>query len=123
MRVLVVDDSVSMRQMISIILKSAGHEVIEATEGHDALTKLTADIDLVLTDYNMPNMNGVELVRRIRSEGVRRSVPIVIVTTESEDEKKQAGRRAGATGWIVKPFDRSRLLAVVDKVADVRASS
>jgi two-component system, chemotaxis family, chemotaxis protein CheY len=123
MRVLVVDDSVSMRQMISIILKSAGHEVIEATEGHDALTELTADIDLVLTDYNMPNMNGVELVRRIRSEGVRRSVPIVIVTTESEDEKKQAGRRAGATGWIVKPFDRSRLLAVVDKVADVRASS
>lgn len=116
-RVLIVDDSVSMRQMTGIILSSAGYEVVQAEDGNDGLSKLTEDIRVVLTDYNMPTMNGLEFIRAVRSGTVNKSVPIIMVTTESEDDKKRAGKEAGATGWITKPFQKETLLAAVKKVA------
>ncbi len=116
MRVLVVDDSVSMRQMVSIILKSGGHEPVEAVDGADGAAKLDAAFDVVITDYNMPNMSGIELIRAIRAGTVHRSVPILMLTTESEMEKKMEGRDAGATAWITKPFNKEQLLSTLDKI-------
>ncbi len=115
-RILIVDDSVSMRQMTSIILKGAGYTVIEAVDGNDGLEKLDSTIDLVITDYNMPNKNGIELIHDIRKGNVNKSVPILILTTESEQSKKEQGKQAGATGWVTKPFDKTSLLQVIKKV-------
>jgi two-component system chemotaxis response regulator CheY len=117
-KILVTDDSVSMRQMTSIILKQAGYEVIEAVDGTDALEKLNEDIKVLITDYNMPNMNGIELIKAVRSGSVNKSIPILMVTTESEDAKKQEGKQAGATGWITKPFDKETLVGTLKKIAD-----
>jgi two-component system chemotaxis response regulator CheY len=117
-KVLFIDDSVSMRQMTSLILSGAGYEVVQATEGQEGLDKLTDDIDLVITDFNMPNMNGIEVIRAIRGGTVNKSVPILMLTTESEEAKKQEGRQAGATAWMTKPFDKDGLLAVVKKITD-----
>ena len=115
--ILTVDDSASMRQMLAFTLKHAGYQVVEAVDGQDALDKVKDQpVDLVLTDQNMPRMDGLELVRRLRGMAQHRSVPILILTTESGDEMKQAGRAAGATGWLVKPFDPPRLLEVIGKV-------
>lgn len=115
--ILTVDDSTSVRQMVSFTLKSAGYDVIEATDGQDALKKLaTSQVQMILTDLNMPVMDGLELIRQVRAGGNHQFVPIVMLTTESQDVKKQAGRSAGATGWIVKPFNPPQLLAVVKKV-------
>ena len=115
--ILTVDDSASMRQMVAFTLKHAGYQVIEAVDGQDALDKVKDQpIDLVLTDQNMPRMDGLALVRRLRGMAQHRAVPILILTTESSDEMKQAGRAAGATGWLVKPFDPPRLLEVIGKV-------
>lgn len=115
-RVLVVDDSVSMRQMTGMILKGAGFEPVEAGDGQEALEKLTDDTMLVITDFNMPRMNGVELIKAIRGGSVAKRVPILMITTESEDNKKQQGREAGATAWIVKPFTKEQLLATLNKI-------
>lgn len=115
-KILIIDDSATMRQMINIILKGAGHEIVQAVEGSEGLSKLDQSFDLVITDYNMPNMNGVEVIKRIRSGDANPSVPVLMVTTESEDAKKQAGKDAGATGWVTKPFQKEQLLGVVDKV-------
>jgi two-component system chemotaxis response regulator CheY len=117
-KVLFIDDSVSMRQMTSLILSSAGYEVIQAADGKDGLEKLTADIDLVITDFNMPNLSGVDVIRAIRSGDVNKAVPILMLTTESEEVKKQEGREAGATAWMTKPFDKEGLLATVKKITD-----
>lgn len=115
--ILVVDDSASMRQMVTFTLKSSGFEVIEAIDGQDALVKLgDRSVDLVLTDQNMPRMDGLTLIRSLRGLTQFQGVPILMLTTESGDEMKQAGRAAGATGWLVKPFDPGRLLQVIDKV-------
>jgi two-component system chemotaxis response regulator CheY len=115
--ILAVDDSASMRQMVSFTLRSSGYEVIEAVDGQDALDKLASrDVDLVLTDQNMPRMDGLTLIRQLRGLERYRRVPILVLTTESGDEMKQAGRAAGATGWMVKPFDPARLLEVIGKV-------
>ena len=115
--ILTVDDSASMRQMLAFTLKHAGYQVIEAVDGQDALDKVKDQpVDLVLTDQNMPRMDGLALVQRVRGTAQHRSVPILILTTESSDEMKQAGRAAGATGWLVKPFDPPRLLEVIGKV-------
>lgn len=112
-----VDDSPSVRQMVSFTLQRAGYSVIEACDGRDALTKLRAGAaDMVIADLNMPNMDGLELIRQLRAEPRYRYVPIVMLTTESEPERKAAGRAAGATGWIVKPFTPEQLVAVVAKV-------
>lgn len=116
MKILIVDDSVSMRQMVRLILTGEGYEVIEAVDGTDGLNKVNDDIDMIITDYNMPNMGGIELIRAIRGGSVKPTVPILMVTTESETEKKNEGRSAGATAWITKPFNRDLLLATVSKI-------
>jgi two-component system chemotaxis response regulator CheY len=90
--------------------------VVEACDGKDALTKLQGDLGLILTDLNMPNMNGIELIRNVRATPAYKFIPIVMLTTESQDGKKSEGKAAGATGWIVKPFKPEQLLAVVAKV-------
>ncbi len=115
--IMTVDDSASMRQMISFTLKDAGYEVIEAVDGKDAMVKLQgASIQMLITDVNMPNMAGTELVRQVRALPACRFIPIIMLTTESHESKRQEGKAAGATGWIVKPFKPEQLLAVVKKV-------
>lgn len=115
--ILTVDDSASMRQMVAFTLKHAGYDVIEAVDGQDALDKLEGrQVDLVLTDQNMPRMDGLTLTRTLRAQPRHGRVPILILTTESSDDMKQAGRAAGATGWLVKPFDPPRLLEVIGRV-------
>jgi two-component system chemotaxis response regulator CheY len=116
-RVLAVDDSKTMRDMVNFTLKNAGFEVVEAEDGLKALEVVkTQAVDVVLTDINMPNMDGVSLVRALRAQAQFRSTPILILTTEGGDDKKAAGREAGATGWIVKPFSPDKLIAVINKV-------
>ncbi|TVQ98801.1 MAG: response regulator [Desulfovibrionales bacterium] len=115
-RIMTVDDSSSVRQMVGFTLKDAGYEVLEAVDGKDALTKLSGTVDMIITDLNMPNMDGIELIRQVRSLPDYKFIPIVMLTTESQADKKQAGKDAGATGWIVKPFKPEQLLAVVKKV-------
>jgi two-component system chemotaxis response regulator CheY len=115
--ILAVDDSASMRQMVSFTLKGAGYHVIEAADGQEAYEKAMAhSVDLVLTDQNMPGMDGVTLVKNLRGLPGYISTPILILTTESSDEMKSKGRAAGATGWLVKPFDPTKLLEVIRKV-------
>jgi two-component system chemotaxis response regulator CheY len=116
--ILAVDDSATMRQMVSFTLKSAGYEVLTAIDGQDALAKLSGPqaVDMIITDLNMPNLDGIELIRQVRAMPTYRFKPIILLTTESDDLKKQAGKTAGATGWIVKPFKPDQLLAVVRKV-------
>jgi two-component system, chemotaxis family, chemotaxis protein CheY len=116
-RIMTVDDSASMRQMVTFTLETAGFEVVQAVDGRDALAKLQGrDIHLFLADLNMPNMNGIELTRQLRALPEYKFVPIVLLTTESQADKKQAGKAAGATGWIVKPFEPEKLVAIVRKV-------
>ena len=115
--VMTVDDSASVRQMVSFTLKGAGYEVVEAVDGRDALAKLNGGaVHMVITDLNMPNLDGIGLIRGLRGSASQRFVPIVMLTTESQDSKKQEGKAAGATGWIIKPFKPEQLLAVVKKV-------
>lgn len=115
--IMTVDDSSSLRQMVGFVLRGAGYEIIEAVNGVDALSKLNGrELDLFLTDINMPEMSGIELTRELRAMPQYRFVPIVLLTTESHPEKKQEGKAAGATGWVVKPFSPDQLLAVVKKV-------
>lgn len=116
-RVMTIDDSPSLRQMVALTLESAGYEVVEASDGRDAVAKLGGrEFHLFLTDLNMPDMDGIELTRKLRSVPEYRFVPIVLLTTESQPEKKIQGKAAGATGWIVKPFKPEDLLATVKKV-------
>ncbi|MEO8057830.1 MAG: response regulator [Burkholderiales bacterium] len=115
--ILAVDDSASMRQMVSFTLKNAGYHVVEAVDGQDALEKAgTRDFDLVLTDQNMPRLDGIGLTKKLRDNPKFKTTPILILTTESSDQMKQAGRGAGATGWLVKPFDPTKLIEVIKKV-------
>lgn len=114
--ILIVDDSVSMRQMTKIILKGASYQVIEAKDGNEALQSLDESIDLVITDYNMPNMNGISLIKEIRGGTKNRAVPILMLTTETDPNRKEEGKQAGATGWLTKPFDKESLLKVIQKV-------
>lgn len=116
-RVLAVDDSKTMRDMVNFTLRNAGYDVVEAEDGLKALGVVkSTPVDLVITDINMPNMDGVTLVRELRAQPQFRTTPILILTTEGGDDKKAAGREAGATGWIVKPFAPDKLVAVVNKV-------
>jgi two-component system chemotaxis response regulator CheY len=115
--ILAVDDSATVRQMTGLVLRGAGFEVLEAVDGVDALAKLTGqELSLILTDLNMPNMDGLELTRRVRKLANYKFVPVVLLTTESHPEKKLEGKAAGATAWLVKPFNPDQLLAVVKKV-------
>lgn len=117
--ILAVDDSPSMRQMVSHTLQSAGYDVVLANEGVEALEKAQEiNVNLVLTDVNMPRMDGITLVRELRQLDKYKHKPILILTTESSTEKKMEGRAAGATGWLVKPFDPDQLLATLRRVLD-----
>jgi two-component system chemotaxis response regulator CheY len=102
--------------MVSFTLKNAGYQVVEAVDGKDALSKLNGEVKMIITDLNMPNMDGITLIKNVRSQPDHKFIPIVMLTTESQAEKKQEGKSAGATGWIVKPFKPDQLLAVVKKV-------
>lgn len=111
-----VDDSSSMRQMVSFILKDAGYDVLEAKDGREALSKLSgAGVQMVITDLNMPFMNGLELMRALRADTAYRFVPVVFLTTESKESIKQEARAAGATAWIRKPFKLEQLLSVIKR--------
>ena len=115
--ILTAEDSTSLREMIVFTLQEAGYEVIEASDGRKALRAIEGrKVHLVITDLNMPNMNGIELTQALRSDPKYKFVPIIFLTTESQFQKKQAAREAGATGWIVKPFKPEQLLQVVRKV-------
>ncbi|WP_006787425.1 response regulator [Thiorhodospira sibirica] len=116
-KILAVDDSTSLRQMVVFTLKQAGYQVVEAVDGQDALQKAKAtQVDLVLSDVNMPVMDGITLVKELRKLPAYKFTPILMLTTESGDDKKQQGKAAGATGWLVKPFNPDQLLATVKRV-------
>jgi two-component system, chemotaxis family, chemotaxis protein CheY len=115
--ILAVDDSGSLRQMVAFSLKAAGYHVIEAVDGQDGLEKARLQVvDLVLTDQNMPRMDGLTLIKSLRALDTYQRVPILMLTTESSDEMKSKGKAAGANGWLVKPFDPQKLTEVVKKV-------
>ena len=115
--ILAVDDSPSIRQMVAFTLKSAGYSVIEAADGREGLAKAKENtVSLVLTDQNMPLMDGITLVKTLRGLPMYATTPILILTTESSDDMKAKGRAAGATGWLVKPFDPVRLVEIVKRV-------
>jgi two-component system chemotaxis response regulator CheY len=112
-----VDDSATIRQMVALTLRDAGYEVVEAIDGRDALERLAREpVDMLITDLNMPNLDGVGLIRAVRQDPANRFIPIIMLTTESHDSKKQEGKAAGASGWIVKPFKPEQLLGVVKMV-------
>lgn len=114
---LIVDDSTSMRQMVSFTMQEAGFSVLEGANGQEALQRVEGNrVELVITDLNMPVMDGIALIRQLRSNPAYKFTPILMLTTESQESKKQEGKAAGATGWIIKPFDPQKLLAVVAKV-------
>lgn len=116
-KVMTVDDSATVRQSLSETLSEAGYEVHEANDGWDALEKLNkCQVDMLVTDLNMPNMNGIDLIREVRQMPGNRFMPIIMLTSESRPEQKQAGKAAGASGWIPKPFNKESLLAVVKMV-------
>jgi len=115
--IMTADDSASVRQMVSFTLRQHGYDVVEAVDGRDALHKLGAGtVDMLITDLNMPNLDGIGLIKGARALASCRFIPIVMLTTESQDSKKQEGKAAGATGWIVKPFQPDQLISVVRKV-------
>lgn len=113
---LIVDDSASMRQLVTFALKGAGYDVIAAVHGKDALSKLAgAKVDMVVTDLNMPEMDGITLIKQLRSSPATKFTPVVMLTTESQEAKKTEGKQAGASGWIVKPFTPDQLIETVKR--------
>ncbi len=115
--IMTVDDSASVRLMVNFTLRELGYEIIEAENGKEALKKLEKKkIHMMITDINMPEMDGISLVKKMRANPDYKFIPIIMLTTESQVEKKNAGKQAGATGWIVKPFKPDQLVAVVKKV-------
>jgi two-component system, chemotaxis family, chemotaxis protein CheY len=115
--VLVVDDSITIRQMVSFTLREAGFSVVEASDGQEALERLAAQrMDLIITDLNMPRLDGIGLIRTLRGRPASKHTPVLMLTTESQESKRQEGRSAGATAWMVKPFHPDKLLQVIGKV-------
>jgi len=118
---LIVDDSASMRQLVAFTIQDAGYDVLLAENGKDALEKMShAKVDMVITDLNMPEMDGITFIRELRGKADYKFIPVVMLTTESQEAKKQEGRAAGASGWIVKPFSPSQLMDVVKKFVKER---
>lgn len=116
-KILAVDDSVSIRKSISFVLSNEGYEVVEAEDGVDGLAKAKAEkFELVITDINMPNMDGIQLIKELRQIPDYKFAAIIALTTENQQSKMMEGKEAGATGWIVKPFDTEKLVSVVKKV-------
>ena len=117
-RILTIDDSKTIRDMLMLILAEAGFDVLQAVDGQDGLDMLGKEqVDVVITDINMPRMDGYEVIRQMRSNSAHKTTPILVLTTESEADKRNLARVAGATGWMVKPFDPDRLIATINKVA------
>ena len=115
--VMIVDDSASLRQVVGIALRGAGYEVIEGCDGKDALTKLTGQkVHLVISDVNMPNMDGITFVKNLKQMPAYKFTPVIMLTTESQEGKKQEGQAAGAKAWVVKPFQPTQMLAAVAKL-------
>jgi two-component system chemotaxis response regulator CheY len=115
--VLVVDDSAAIRQSVSFVLEQAGYDVVQGEDGEDGLTKLDGThFDLIITDVNMPKLDGIGMLRKVREMSDYKFTPVVVLTTESQSSKMEEGKSAGATGWIVKPFDADKLLSVVKKL-------
>lgn len=116
-RVMTVDDSATVRRVLQLTLTGAGYDVVEAVDGADALEKLSGEsVDMLVTDLNMPNIDGINLIQQVRQKPGNRFMPIIMLTSESQPEKKSAGKTAGASGWITKPFRPEQLLAVVRMV-------
>jgi two-component system chemotaxis response regulator CheY len=118
-RILTIDDSKTIRDMLRLTLLDAGFEVLQAVDGQDGIEVLEKEqpIDVVITDINMPKMDGYGVIRHMRNNSAHKSTPVLVLTTESEAEKRNLAREAGATGWMVKPFDPDRLIATINKVA------
>jgi two-component system, chemotaxis family, chemotaxis protein CheY len=115
--ILIVDDSSSVRQVVGIALKGAGYSVIEGCDGRDALSKLTGQkVHLIISDVNMPNMDGITFLKSVKAMPAYRFTPVIMLTTESQEEKKREGQMAGAKAWVVKPFQPPTLLAAVEKL-------
>jgi two-component system chemotaxis response regulator CheY len=115
--IMVVDDSISIRQVVGIALRQAGYEVLEAIDGKDALAKLTGQkVNLIISDVNMPNMDGISFVRELKTRPAYKFTPVLMLTTESQEDKKEQGKAAGARAWMVKPFKPEALLAAVQKL-------
>jgi two-component system chemotaxis response regulator CheY len=119
-KILIVDDSAAIRQSISFILRQEGYDTVEASDGLEALTMLgsVGALDLIITDVNMPNLDGIGFIRKAREIQAYKFTPILVLTTESQGSKMNEGKEAGATGWIVKPFNADKLLGIVRKVAE-----
>ena len=115
--IMIVDDSSSLRQIVSMTLKSAGYEVIEASDGHDALGKIGSQkIHLIISDVNMPNMDGITFVNEVKKQVAYKFTPVIMLTTESEESKKREGQAAGAKAWVVKPFQPEQLIGAVQRL-------
>lgn len=115
--ILIVDDSASLRQVVTMALKSAGYGVIEACDGKDALAKLTGErVHLIISDVNMPNMDGITFLKEVKKNPQYRFTPVIMLTTEGSDDKKRLGQEAGAKAWMVKPFQPQQMLAAVAKL-------
>ena len=115
--ILIVDDSASVRQVVGIALKGAGYTVIEGRDGQDALTRLTGQkVHLIISDVNMPNMDGITFVKNVKAMPAYRFTPVIMLTTESQESKKREGQAAGAKAWVVKPFQPAMLLSAVEKL-------
>ncbi|MCK4920665.1 MAG: response regulator [Bacteroidales bacterium] len=116
-KILIVDDSDSIREVVNFTLENEGFDVLVGVDGQDALKFLNGDkIDLLITDLHMPNMNGIELIKEVRKMDVYKMIPILFLTTESQTEKKMEAKNAGATGWIIKPFVPAKLIGAINKV-------
>lgn len=117
-RILTIDDSKTIRDMLRLTLLDAGFEVLQAVDGQEGIEVLAKEpVDVVITDINMPKMDGYGVIRHMRADAAHKSTPVLVLTTESETEKRDLAREAGATGWMVKPFDPDRLIATINKVA------
>lgn len=115
--VMIVDDSASLRQVVSMTLKSAGYDVLEACDGKDALAKLTGQrVHLIISDVNMPNMDGISFVRELKKNPGYKFTPVIMLTTEAQENKKLEGQQAGAKAWVVKPFQPAQMLSAVSKL-------
>ncbi len=115
--ILIVDDSLSMRQLVKAALSSAGYMVLDACDGQDALNKLVGQrVNLIISDVNMPNMDGITFLKTLKNKPEHKFTPVVMLTTESQEEKKREGQAAGARAWIIKPFQPPQLLAAVEKL-------
>lgn len=115
--IMIVDDSASIRQVVGMTLRGAGFEVIEACDGKDALSKLSGQkIHLVVSDVNMPNMDGISFVTELKKNAAYRFTPVIMLTTEGAEDKKSAGKAAGAKAWIIKPFKADQMLTAVNKL-------